>query len=233
MSNTYFSGVLDISGIPSNKLVRITEGGNAVATTPKNVEVPLLYDDTLSVKASSSFGGIGDPQGNNFLTLLSGCTGGAVPSGQFALQSVQVWQSTDPIVLDFKVKLEMLSSGKDEVVIPSLKLMKLCLPSISENSIGSALGLLVPPGPNLDTMLQLSGSSTLEGISDYLNFRNSGSLVEITVGKFTFSNCIVTEVTPEFSNMADEDGYPISAELNIEAQTAMIATKGMIDSLVK
>lgn len=224
----YFNS-LDISNIPSNRIVRIeTMGGKVVATNTKGVEVPLIYEDDFAIKAKSSFGAIGDPKSNSLLSILSNVSGGKVPSGQYALQQVQIWQNTDPLEFDFNVKIYMNDSAYGDVVYPINKLMQTCLPRIADNGIGRKLGALIPPGASLAQMLALSDTDAVGTANDVAT---EGTLYRITVGKFKIDNCVITGVEPTFTNSVDQMGYPVSADVTITARTTMICTKNMVSSI--
>lgn len=227
----YFNKVLSLKKIPPQKLVRLTTTrGDSIVKTPSGREVPLIYEDALSIKARSTFDGIGNPKSNTLMTILSSTTNGIIPSGQYALQNIQIWKSTEPLELSLSVKLEMLDSGYNDVVYPTQQLMKLCLPEIRNSGLSQKLGALIPPGPSLKEILTLSKSESQEDTDDILALENS--LVNVSIGKFHFNNCIVTDVSPEFSSTLDEDDYPIEAQISLDIKTCMIATREMVDSIV-
>lgn len=223
--------------IPENRVVRIYG-----ASTNENEDilgVPMFFNGELSLKASSKFGSLWDAEGCNLLTLLSGSTNGAIPVGQFAMQGTQIWQSTEPLRFDMDVTIQMLSSGLNDVVKPTLALMSMCLPTKSkalEFKLGSAnlkLQTLIPPGPNLQSIIKNSGF--IEGggqmFNDWLN-QGSRGVYTVKIGKnITIPKVIVTEVTPTFSKWNDEYGHPISADISIGFSTMEIATTDMIANL--
>ena len=101
--------------IPSYKLVKIKDNeGSIIGNTP------LILDDEFSIKVNSKYGQLWESSPNNLMNLISNSFN--IPSGQFALQGVQIWQSTDPLDINFTVNLEMDSDSYLDVVYPSLVL---------------------------------------------------------------------------------------------------------------
>lgn len=215
--------------IPENRVVHIYG-----ADDKDIVDVPLFYDGEFSLKASSTFGSLWDAEGNNLLTLLSGATNGALPSGQFALQGAQIWQSTNPLTLDLTLYLYMNDSGKNDVMSPALTLVSTCLPTKTDffqMKIGNTnikLQTLIPPGPNLQALIAASGAVTGNNLLDNFS-KGSRGVYTLKLGQhITIPRIIITSVEPTFSKWTDEDGYPISAEIALSFTTMEIATTDMI-----
>lgn len=217
-----------ISGleIPKHKLVVIKDSNNNSKCSN------LIYDDDLSFKLTSSFGNLWDAHGNNLMTMLSSGSKGKIPSGQFVMQGMQIWQSTDPLSFSLGCKLETVNNAYNDVYVQSMNLAQLCLPYKSKNSKGQTNGMLatlVPPGPNLIKIL----TEGFEKISDLMAKLNVGEeskgTYNIDVGQhFHFKNVIITSCQPTFSKFVDEDGYPMSADIELEFSTCEIATTDMI-----
>lgn len=226
--------------IPSYKLVKIYMANNTLVT-----DKPLIMDDELSIKVSSKFGELWQSSPNNFMNLLSGSFG--LPNGQFTLQGVQIWQSTDPINITLPIEIQMDSDSYEDVMKPVRTLMNLVLPTKDEMIIGDEtsnmnlkLSTLIPPGPNLQGILDsMKNSSKLASkASQFLADFKMGAkgVYKVVTGYATFNNVIITSVDPTFSKeMSWSDtkrGYfPCSATLSVEISTMEIATTDMIDNI--
>ena len=120
--------------IPSYKIVEIYNA-DAEGTPTLVTNKPLIMNDELSIKVNSKYGELWQSTPNDFMNLLAGAFG--IPNGQFALQGVQIWQSTDPINISITVNLEMDTDSYEDVIVPTKDLMSLVLPEKSEMVIGN------------------------------------------------------------------------------------------------
>ena len=221
--------------IPENKLVKIYKSGETQTIIPQ----PLIMDDEISIKCSSKFGQLWEASPNNFLNLLSSSL--RTSSGQFALQGAQIWQSTDPLSLSIKCRLEMDTDSYQDVVYPSKVLMQTCLPEINEHEgyidkiakkINNNLKLktLIPPGPNIQALLREMGI-------DSETKTESKGVYDITIGFVTLKSAIITSVEPTYSksyavSSSKNKLFPSSADLSIEIQSMEIATTDMIENIM-
>lgn len=235
--------------IPDNKLVRIYYGDGATLLTTR----PLIMDDDFSIKTSSKFGQLWEASSNNFMSLLSNSFN--IPSGQFALQGAQIWQSTDPINVSIKVRVEMDTDPYKDVIVPSWILMQTTLPKIRESvkenfdgtqtkleTLNLKLKTLIPPGPNLQTLIDLmkKDKSQTASKSTSLLAGNNGlnGVYNVKIGFVTFKNVIITSVEPTFSKVyaismeKQNKKFPISADLSIEMTTMEVATTDMLTDLM-
>ena len=227
--------------IPQSRLVTIYRSGGVPI-----VETPLIMDDEFSIKTSSKFGQLWEASSNNFLSLLSSTFN--VPSGQFALQGAQIWQSTDPVDIDVKVVLEMDTDPYIDVIAPTYLLLQTCLPSINNKTSTQAeefvtthlnlkLQTLIPPGPNINTLIDLMKKDKNKvGINSSLLAGNSGKngVYNVKIGFATFYNVIIKSVEPSFSKTfavslsKANKLYSCRAELSITMTTMEVATTDMI-----
>ncbi|MGD9678178.1 MAG: hypothetical protein AB7V16_07415 [Vulcanibacillus sp.] len=200
--------------------------------------VDLIFTDEVTLQLTSKYGNLIQVKGSNLLTLLSGATNGIVPSGQFGIQGLQIWEETDPIEFTLSVELHMKTSGFSDVVVPALALSKICLPSYKSGDSKKGISL-IPPGPDLRTVLNLVGSSI--GVTELFGSgkekkseAEGGGLLTIEIGKYlTIPNVVVTKVEPTFSNILDEDYKPVSCKLSITFRTVEVATTYMISQMIK
>lgn len=216
-------------------------------TIPAFDNVTFVYDDDFAFDISSEYGPILETQPVTLLTLLSDSIkigGYGIPSGQFALQSFQIWQTTEPLEFSLDLKMFMESSGQTDIVEPAMTLMKYVVPKKSTNSKGEPGQGLIPPGPNLQSVLEQSGITKDKFwgpvAQKFMNngiisssTRKYGGLLDIIIGHYWhFSDCIITGVKPTFSEAKDEDYAPISLDLTVEFRTSEVATEDMLDKIL-
>lgn len=237
--------------IPPYKIVKIM-GSDGTSVTGS---IPLIMEDELSIKISSKYGELWEASPNNFMNLLSNSFG--VPSGQFALQGVQIWQSTDPIDLSITVSLEMDSDSYNDVIVPTIALMNTALPEkggsaeeaeVNEGSGGLKkafnnlkLKTLIPPGPNLQSIWKaISNEESTDGVisKTLAKFGKTRGVYNVKIGYYYFNNMIIKNVEPTFSSemswsQVKYGYYPCSASLSIDMMTMEIATTNMVDNIFK
>lgn len=230
--------------IPSYKIVKVYNA-DSEGTPTLVTDKPLIMNDELSIKVNSKYGELWQSTPNEFMTLLAGAFG--VPSGQFTLQGVQIWQSTDPINISISVDLEMDTDSYEDVIVPTKSLMSLVLPEKSEMVIGNKkattnlkLSTLIPPGPNVQAIVDMMKENSKIGdkASKFLDKFGTPSrgVYTVKVGYATFNNVIITSVDPTFSNEMSysetkRNYFPSSASLSIEMSTMEMATTDMMDNI--
>lgn len=215
----------------------------------------LILDEDVSIKCSSKYGPLWEAQPSNLLNLLSNSAG--LPSGQFALQGVQIWQSTDPLTVDVSGTRYMNTDPYTDVVEAVKTLMNLCIPKLSngtgtiaesidkfmEEKLGISMKTLIPPGPNIQYLASKVASGTESGLfTSALNkLSNAGVGAQggtyVQIGNFNFYDSIITSVEPTFSKEVAKSTtkgkyYPISANVSITFTSAMIPTPSMIGSIM-
>ena len=232
--------------IPSYKIVKIIGADNSSVTG----SIPLILEDELSIKVSSKYGELWEASPNNFMNLLSSSFG--LPSGQFALQGVQIWQSTDPIELSINASLEMDTDSYKDVIAPTVALMNTVLPSKNTKSqIGEDGGFLekaitnlklktlIPPGPNLQAIWRaVSNGDANDVVSKALAHFKKGEngVYNVKIGYAYFNNVIIKNVEPSFSSeMSYSESqmsyYPSRASLSLEMMTMEVATTDMMNNI--
>ena len=233
--------------IPKTRTVDIYVS-NGKGGTQKLIDQPLLLDDEISIKASSKFGQLWEASPNNFLNLLSSATNGVIPSGQFALQGTQIWQSTDPLSMSLSLSLEMDTDPYTDVVAPTFILTQTCLPKINssvkksldglvEEHLNIKLKTLIPAGPNLQSIIKMMKSNS--DSADFLAGKDGlNGTYNIRIGFVWLNNVIITRVEPTFSKTVSKsrskDGklFPIKSNISLELTTMEIATTDMISQTI-
>lgn len=227
--------------IPPQKLVKIYMADNKLVTSK-----PLILDDDLSIKVNSKFGELWQSSSNNFMTLASSLFG--IPNGQFTLQGVQIWQSTDPITINIDVDIEMDRDPYEDVIVPVQTLMSLVLPKKSKMVMGNEksnsnlkISTLIPPGPNVQAIVNsMKDDSKFSELASNLleNFsQGSRGVYNVTIGYVNFVNVIITSAEPTFSKemsystLRQNKLYPVSAKVSLEISTMEMATTDMVATM--
>jgi len=235
---------MDIFNIPKErKVVLKLEEGDLFEQLQKSMPrlktpVDLIFDDDVTLQFSSKYGNLINIKGSNLLTLLSGATNGLIPSGQFGIQGLQVWEETEPLEFQLTVELHMKRSGIDDVVIPALALSKVCLPSYKGGDDAQKGMSLIPPGPNMVDVLKMVGSAI--GLKDLFpsgrekkESTQGGGILTVEIGRYlTIPNVIVTKVEPTFSKTLDTDYAPVSCKIAITFRTTEVATTRMVTGII-
>lgn len=231
--------------IPYYKIVKIKDASGKSITN----SVPFILEDDLSIKVSSKYGELWEASPNNFMSLLSSSFG--LPSGQFALQGVQIWQSTDPIDMSISVSIEMDTDSYKDVIDPIISLMSICLPEKGKNGSESQMGetalsnlklkTLIPPGPNIQAIWEaISNGEMNDVVSKTLAHFNKASkgVYNMEIGYVNLNGVIIKNVEPSFSSemsYSETEGgyYPVRASVSLEISTMEIATTDMIKNIFK
>lgn len=205
-----------------------------------------LMQDKFTLRTSADwqpFTGVGSNlAGLNEVTALAGTT----VFNQFI--SRRIWNGTQPLSLSVPLKFIAKSNPLTEVLIPSIMLMQMALPSlpIKETLSGFHNGgvsekivntinqfLLRPPGPNplaqsfLANSLEAAVSDFNKAFDTQLAFNiPEGDLITIKIGNFTeFKSVIIKDVVVDFPKKMASNGMPIESSVQLEFETFEIQTK--------
>ena len=140
--------------------------------------------------------------------------------GEFKKLGFQTFTGGAPIDLSLTCSVVATTNAKEQVIKPILQLQKLAVPKIvgSEGDAGS----FVFPGQSV-----FANDEGADSIHDALNDAD----YIVTVGNFIFDHILVKRVTPTFSNIVDDEGWPVSAEVQIDISTMYIAYDKMLDRI--
>jgi hypothetical protein len=233
--------------VPEGREIIITsKGSNIFSSLPNFKNIHLIYGDGISLSIKNNYAHIVENKSSALLNLISNSVnvnGIAPPTGQFALQGIEVWESTDNISFTIDVMLYMVNSAKSDVLVPSLWLTGLTVPGKNTKAGGIWGNSLIPPGPNLETILSLTGVSNkdIQSIVSAITLGNAfniqpdapSGVFDIQIGKYlTISDIIITGVEPTYSENLDEDLCPINCKMSINFQTVEVANKDMINKII-
>lgn len=203
--------------IPKGKKVVFKQGGSLL---PGTENIDMLLDEDITLSLQSQFGDVvsgGAPQAIGILGSLSRDIAGFGFSGQFKQLGFQVWQKTEPLMINITVAFNMKTNAYTDVVAPTRALIKLPLPddgSAEEDGLG-----LIPPGPSI---LEAFSGETRE---------SSGRLISCRIGFVRLPGVIVTRAEPTFSKETDQNGWPIYSKVMLEIRTIYTATTNLVDQM--
>jgi len=239
----------------SNQTIIIQKGGVDVLS---GTGIQMYMEDALSVRASSQWDapfqsiqeGASDLANaiNTFGSLIGAFRGEESEdaslinpskwnlSFQTKYATFQVWKYSEPIAFNISVTFFLgmadIYDVKKEVIIPVSRLMKLVLPteSTKDKTIFERLTKLIAPGPSMDDLV----SAVFEGDAiQKVDFGSKESFITVRMGKFLrLEDCFISSVEPTFSETLTDDGYPVSASVQIGISTLTVATTNMIDSML-
>ena len=219
--------------IPEHKQVKFFHSNGGSRILPN---ATFVYDDDFALNITSKYGELVNVKPSNLLSILSGSSllGGQIPSGQFALQGMQIWQGSEPIEFNLGLHLYMQYDATQDVYIPSIEISKLAVPTRTDSNGHEGWGL-IPPGPNLSDILTLAGvPKDAQDDTKYIGLKlaEGNGLFDVEVGGFFyFQNCIITKAVPNYSEARDENLAPISCEISLDFRTSEIATKQLLDTI--
>jgi len=210
--------------VPAGSAVKFS--GSAVSNDMKTYSDDNKYclSEDLQLSLHSSFTKLVDQSAPKFFKVLAGVSRdlfNVSVSGEYKQLGLQVWDSTDPLVLSFSVDLVMRMDAKTDVYLPMTELIQLPLPEDKGGIQG-----LVPPGPSILTAF---GSNTSKS--------STGGIVNVAIGGLVLVDCIVTGAEPVASRYpASPDkgatNYPIYAKVQVTLESSFTATRQMIRALM-
>jgi hypothetical protein len=232
---------------PGREIIISSNNSNIFNRLPNVQDIHLIIDSGVSFSIKNNYTHILETKSSALLNLLSNSlsvNGVAPPTGQFSLQGIEIWESTENLSFTIEASLHMVNSGRDDVLVPSLILTQSTLPGKNEKASGIWGFSLIPPGPNVEKILQLSGASS-QSIQESVKLLSIGDIFTISteaatgtydveIGNYlTIPDVIITSVEPTYSSQLDEDLCPISCTLSINFQTVEVANKSMIQRILK
>lgn len=212
-----------LQGISPRYIVTITAYANR--SKPPFLTINAYLQDKFKLEGGSSweslsqmFGGINQTADTVSQALFN-------RSLISAATSRRKWMGSLPIKMTMKLVLEAVNDAYSEVVLPSMRLQQLALPSDgSIFGIKDTAGLfLVPPGPSP---------------FDIGTIHTAGTTIEMNVGgflDFSYANChgiIVDSVSVEYENRMGTDG-PIGATVNLNFSTYQMVTQENLMKIYK
>lgn len=206
-------------------------------TSTKVGKVRALLQDKFSMRATSewaTFSSVGKLQ--DYVSEVM-ALGGVSPYNQFI--SRRLWKGSSPLALSLTLKFMAVKDAYTEVLIPTIMLLQMALPSIpakntADTKVATAQNLInsfliVPPGPN-----PFAENWASEIIND--TFKNvfatrnplikDGDLITVKIGNYmSFSNVIVKDVVLETPKKFNNMGIPVESTVTLEFETYEVQTK--------
>lgn len=216
--------------IPKGKIVRFKQEGELIEGTENAV---FLLEEDVTLTMSSSFSSVVKASSPALMSIASqefnkrfGSSGAGFISGQFKQFGFQTWTSTRPLSTTVTLKISMKTDAYNDVVVPTLALAKLCLPSETDS------GGLIGPGPSLSDSIKDEKDTNGE-ISSSGEILTAGRQLHCYIGSYLLKNILVESAQPTFSKYTDTRGYPISASIQVHITSLFSATTKAIDEMMK
>ena len=135
-----------------------------------------------------------------------------------------------------------------DVIEPAFTLMQTCVPSMGEmtkfvndfveEKLNLKLKTLIPPGPNIQTLVTLMKNDKEIGNNLLAKNGNERGVYNVKIGFVKFNNIIIKGVEPTFSktvapsNIKGGKLLPISVDLSINMCTMEVATTNMLNTIL-
>ena len=127
------------------------------------------------------------------------------------LTQFPVWQGNEPVSFQIPFNLYALSSAKDEVIDPVVKLLRFMTPTLEDNL------MLHVPGPTLKLKKEGDWLGGFELDKKYYMTLTFGTFLRI-------KGVIIENVTPTFQSTFTPRGYPLSAKVEVSVRTVLPPT---------
>lgn len=137
--------------------------------------------------------------------------------GDFKKLGYQTFTGGSPLDLSLSCSVIATTDAKEQVITPIWTLQNLVVPKAK-----GALEAFVYPGVS-----PIANSNEYSNANEALS---AGDYV-VTVGNFVFDHILVKRVTPTFSKIVDQNGWPVSADIQIDLSTMFVAYDGMLERL--
>lgn len=197
--------------------------------------LPETWGFTVGSEFSAPFDG-------NFISgLAAGALGAAGVSSKLGIATKKLYSAPEPTEISFDVQFEAYESAMDDVLVPIIVLMSMSLGSkisleeaaeLIEDMVNDASSNL-NQGQALEegTLTNaVSGNTAGDGASrafDFLSFVQGPPTCTLRFGNvIKFPNTYISSVAPQFSNIMDSNGIPMSASVSV---TAILELDPLID----
>ena len=148
-------------------------------------------------------------------------------SQKIGLRMKKMYANPEPTEISFDLEFQAYYSASDEVVIPIIKLAAMSLGrsmtdldaraaailnKVSQSFGGGGGGLMsiIVAGQEANT------GGIVERIANLIGLIEGPNTQTIMFGNlYTMTNCYITSMSPQFSNVLDKDGFPMSATCSI------------------
>lgn len=151
-------------------------------------------------------------------------TAGYLGAQMFMAQTIQSWSGTDPLSFTIPMIFDAHTDAYQDVWLPVHKLAQMCSPGLIDGN-----WRLVPPGPNgIREAFGGEGGRTEGSNWDQLGGEN----IQLEIGRhLKLPSVILISADPVFDSKFTEEGYPISAEVNLTIQTPFVPTKQFLEDI--
>lgn len=211
--------------IPEGKKVKIFVGPQGDSSSPL---IEMALDSELTFSIGGEYSTVVNNDTSPLQSMLSMLVGninetvGSLISGKNSKLGYQVFTGGKPVVLSLNCSIVAITDAFKDVISKVRLLQTLIVPR--ENSYGMFTVLpgmdpleMLFPGYNSDSRNKDDKAKTKWGY--------------IKIGKLSFYEVLFKDMTVNFSQEIDQTGYPISAKVTLDIETAKIATETLINQI--
>jgi len=208
--------------MPVNKRIESdrTEKGQRIFINDKT------YGMHVTAPLPESFGiGVGSEIGSPFSGFASDGSAAKIlalttgTSNRIGIITKKLFMGADQPDIAIDLKFDAFYSGFDEVVLPCFKLMHMAV-GTSEKTVDTVLEKL-REFASLEVAVDqihssITGNKTASSISDLIQYIRTPGLVSVRFGNtFKLSECFLSNVNINFSNVLDSEFFPMSATASV------------------
>lgn len=205
----------------SNHLIRISDGTHTVLAP-----LPETFGFTVGSEFSAPFDvslGSGILQKTLAITNIS---------QKLGLRMKKMYANPEPSEISFDLEFQSYYSAADEVIIPIIRLAVMSLgkqvttedlkekkervEAIVSDKIAGSVDLIEKVTSEEDSSGR--GAEYAKNILDFIGIIQGPDIQTIRFGNiYTIERCYITSMSPQFSNVLDKRGYPVSATCSVTA----------------
>lgn len=211
--------------IIKNRLFRDSEQNSTTQSMGRIVaHLPETYGFSVGSEIGTPFSGF--TTSDNIQRFLSITTGSSAKVG---ISTQKLYMGPEPSEITLNLRFDAYYSGFHEVVLPCVFLM---LHAIGhKEKLTDAIDDVVSKlniGQNLTNQALQTSISGVEpqSVTDFIEYQKTPGTNDIQFGNvFTIKRAYLSTVNPEFSNILDNQGHPLSATCSVTAEFNKPMTK--------
>lgn len=162
-------------------------------------------------------------------------------SSKLGVATKKLYSAPEPTEISFDIQFEAFQNAMDDVLIPIIVLMSMSMGSkltmekaaekieqlINQAGTNTGNGQMVDEGSLTSLVTDTGIGQGASRAFDFLNFVEGPPTCTLKFGKvIKFANSYISSVAPQFSNIMDKDGIPMSASVSV---TAILELDPLID----
>jgi len=208
--------------VDSKFKVKITAYGGDKGIEMVEAPLPETFGVTVGSEFSAPFDG---NLVNGTLAKVAALQGMAKKTG---MSGNKMYSNPEPSEISFELEFEAYYSAKEEVLLPVALLMTMALgthltmedlDASTRRFLGKADNFLGTSSENTYDSVDVASQNTehwADRISNFIGFIQGPRKVRINFGNtFRLPSVWISSVSPQFSNVLDAEGYPMSATASV------------------